>query len=106
MSPVLKLGRDIRLWEESVKNYILFLWGRPGALWACQRPRKPITYACGMIPERCGPPPTRTARPGGLGSAGASRASVDEPFEPPDEPEKLFQVQVALFWSQNLSGEF
>ena len=42
------------------KIYYFFLWGRPVALWGCQRPRKPITYACGMIPERCGPSPTRT----------------------------------------------
>ena len=59
-----------------------------------------------MIPERPEPPPTGTARPGGLGSAWAGLSSVDEPPEPPDEPEEQWEGQVALFWSQNLKGKF
>ena len=40
------------------------------------RPRKPVTYVCGMFPDRCAPPPTRTACSGGFSSAGTSLPSV------------------------------
>ena len=85
MSPVLKLGN---LWERSEKIFILFGWGRPGVLYRCQRSRKPITNVCGMIPERCGPPPARTTHSKGVWSVMTSLSSVDEPPEPPDESKK------------------
>ena len=57
-----------------------------------------------MIPERCGPPPTQTARPGGLGSAEATLGSADELAEPPDEPESCFKAKWHFF-SHNLKRE-
>ena len=79
MSPVLKLGNQK---SQSVKKSPFFFVGPPGAERVRLRPRKPITYVCGMIPDRCGPFPTRTARSGGLRSGGTRLPSVDEPLEP------------------------
>ena len=82
MSPVLKLGNVSAPVGAKCQKKTFFLWGAPGAERARLRPRKLITNVCGMIPDRCGPFPTRTARSGGLWSAGTRLPSVDEPLEP------------------------
>ena len=78
------------------KKSSFFFVGPPGAERVRLRPRKSITNVCGMIHERCGPPPARTTHSRGVWSVMASLSSVDEPPDS-NESKKQCEGQVTLF---------